>query len=531
MQQLSGLDATFLYLETSKTPMHVGSVYIFEAPEGGEMTFKAFKEYIASRLHISRTFRQRIVFSPLNLGHPYWIEDPDFNLDNHLNHIALPKPGGRKELREAAASSFAKTLDRNRPLWEITFVEGLDGMENVPKGSFAMISKVHHAGIDGGSGAELIGALLSLTHEPQKLTPAKPWQAERIPGSIELLFKNYLKVFGTPIQFVKFVVETAGTAYNVASNALNKVIEPPVFPFTAPATPFNVTISPTRSFGGVELFLDKIKAIKNQVKGTTVNDVILTICSGALRKFLVQQGKLPQKSLVAMAPVSTREENEKGQMGNKVSAMLVSLATNEPDPLRRLNLIHESSTNSKAYTKAMRATEIMDFIPSTLAALGARLYTGMKLSEAHSPFYNLVITNVPGPPMPLFMNGAKLVGHYGTAPILDGLGLLMVIFSYANTISISFTSTKEIIPDTEVFSQYLLDAYQELLDAVGKVEEKPKVIKKEELAVESSENITTQKPIDEQKIEIPKQAELEYLPTETQKPIETPAKKRKAKDI
>ena len=472
MQQLSGIDAAFLYMETSKTPMHVGGVYIFEVPANGEMKFDEFRDYLNSRLHISRIFRQRIVESPLNLGHPYWIEDPNFNIDNHLSHIALPKPGGRKELREAAAHFFSRTLDRTRPLWEIMFVEGLDSIEGLTKGSFALITKVHHAGIDGGSGAEMMGALFSLTPEPQELTPAKPWQSERIPSSVELLAKNYFKAFGTPFQFVKYVVETAGTAFNVLKEAYQNAVQAPPFPFTAPATPFNVTISPTRVFGGAELSLAKIKAVKNQIKGITVNDVVLAICSGGLRRFLFTQDKLPQKSLVAMAPVSTREENEKGHMGNKVSAMLVSLATNEPDAVRRLQLINESSKNSKTYSKAMRATEIMEFVPSTLAALGARLYTGMKLSESHSPFYNLVITNVPGPPMPLYLNGARLVDHYGTAPILDGLGLLIVVFSYADVVSISFTSTKEIIPDTEIFSQYILDSFYELQNALVKQGEK-----------------------------------------------------------
>jgi WS/DGAT/MGAT family acyltransferase len=466
MQQLSGIDATFLYLESSKTPMHIGGVYIFAPPDNNPMSFKAFRDYVASRLHTSRTFRQRIVESPLNLGHPYWVEDPNFSLDQHLFHIALPKPGGRKELRAVASQAFSRTLDRSRPLWDMTFVEGLDGFEDIPAGSFALITKVHHAAIDGASGAEMMGSLLSITHEPDKNTPFKPWQPEKLPGSFEILAKNFWQNFGTPFQFGKFLIDNIGNTIGVLKEAYDKAVSPPPMPFTAPTTPFNVTITGSRSFGGVEFELSQIKAVKNAFPDYTVNDVILTICGGGLRKYLEIHEKLPSKSLVAMAPISVRNDEQKKDMGNQVSAMLVSLATLEADPLRRLKLIHESSRNSKVYSKAMSATQLMNFIPSTLASLGARLYTSMHMSEIHSPFYNLVITNVPGPPMPLYLNGAKLVHHYGTAPVLDGLGLLMVVFSYAGHISISATSTPEVIPDMDVFLQCLLDSRDDLFNAL-----------------------------------------------------------------
>jgi diacylglycerol O-acyltransferase / wax synthase len=473
MQQLTGIDASFLYLESSKSPMHIGGVYLFAPPAKGEMTFKDLRNYIESRLHTAKPFRQRIVESPLNLGHPYWIEDPHFNLDQHLFHTALPKPGGRKELRAAAAQAFSRTLDRSRPLWDLTFVEGLDGFTDLPKGSFALISKIHHAAIDGASGAEMMGSLFSLNPDPDLNTPFKPWQPERIPSSFELLGKNIWNTFGTPIQFGKFVLDSVGNVAKVAYEAYEKAVTPPPLPFTAPATPFNTTITGSRVFGGVEFELAQIKAMKNVLPNTTINDVILAVCSGAFRKYLLIHEKLPQKSLIAMAPISVRSDDQKQAMGNQVSAMLVSLATVEPDPIRRLQLINESSRNSKTYSKAVGASQLMNFIPSTLAALGARLYTTMKMSEMHTPYFNLVITNVPGPPMPLYMNGAKLLHHYGTAPVLDGLGLLMVVFSYAGHISVSATSTPEIIPDMEVFLQCFLDSRDELHQALlGKSSEK-----------------------------------------------------------
>lgn len=470
MQQLTGLDAEFLYLETPKSPMHIGGVYLYAPPKEGEITFAWFRQYLESRLHISRTFRQRIVESPLNLGHPYWVEDPHFELNNHIFHVALPKPGGRKQLKELAARIFARPLDRSKPLWEFTFVEGLENIDDIPKGSFALITKVHHAAIDGGSGAEILAALLNPDSQPKPLKPAKPWLPERIPSSVELLAKNYFQTFGTPFKLARFVYDTAQNSLKVAREVMDKAVQAPPMPFTAPSTHFNTTVSPRRVFGGTEFELEKIKAIKNSTVGVTINDVVLAICAGGLRRYLLSIDKLPKKPMVAMAPVSVRSEDQKNAMGNEVSSMLVSLATHEPDPVHRLNLIHASARGSKTYAKALEANKIMNFVPSTLAALASRLYTRMKFSEIHTPFYNLVITNVPGPNVPLYMNGAQLITQFGTAPILDGLGILLVILSYNGRITISVTCTPDLLPDTDKFLEMLRESYQELYEALVKEE-------------------------------------------------------------
>jgi len=210
--------------------------------------------------------------------------------------------------------------------------------------------------------------------------------------------------------------------------------------------------------------LPAIKKIKNAVGGVTVNDVVLSICAGALRNYWKRRGDLPAKSLVAMCPISVRTDEQKQGLGNQVSAMLVSLATQEEDAYRRLLLIAESSQGSKVYSKAIRANELMNFIPSTLASLGSRLYVSMRLSEIHSPFYNLVITNVPGPPSSLYLQGSQLITHFGTAPVLDGLGLLMVVFSYHDKLSIAITSTREIIPSSAELEQDFMQSFQDLYE-------------------------------------------------------------------
>lgn len=463
MQQLSGLDATFLYIESNRAPMHVGGVYIFEPSKDNErFDYYQFRDFIESRLHISRVFRQRLVEAPLDMSHPYWIEDPDFDLEYHLQHVAIPQPGGSKELLDLAARIFSRTMDRKRPLWELTIAEGLN-IEGIPPNSFALITKVHHAAIDGGSGAEMMGALLnpSPAKHPKDSDEHHYWESERIPTGIEIIARNYIKSVGTPIKLAKYLYEAVGNTIDVAKEAITKWIEPPPMPFTAPTTLFNAPVTAHRIFDGANIPLEQIKKMKN-LANTTVNNVVLAICAGALRRYLKDKNNLPKKPLVAMAPVSVRSEEDKGSMGNKVSAMLVSLATNEDDPFKRLMLIHESATSSKVYSKAIGADKIMDLVPSELAALAARLYTRSKVVEYIRPIYNLVITNVPGPPVPLYMGGAKLLNHYGTAPLVDGAGLLMVVFSYAGNITISATSCRELMPDLDRFIENIYESAEEL---------------------------------------------------------------------
>jgi diacylglycerol O-acyltransferase / wax synthase len=481
MQQLSGLDASFLYLETPNAPMHVGGVLLFEPKvPGGRFDLPAYRRVVASRLHVARTFRQRLVNVPLDLGRPYWIEDPDFDLDFHLHHMALPRPGGWKELTRLTAHVFAQPLDRRRPLWEMTFVEGLDHVFGLRAGAFAIITKVHHAGIDGGSGAEILGALLSLEPNARTAPPVKPWKPEHPPSDWELLTRaggNALQ----PLRLANLLGRTgksivqAGALWGLKGAAL-----PPV-PFATPRTRLNVPITPHRVWGGTLLGLDRIKRIKTAVPGVTVNDVVLALCAGALRRYLKGTGDLPSKPLVAMAPISIRKEDERGAMGNQVSAMLVRLATSEADPIRRLQLIHDGAARSKGYHQAIGARTLTDythFIPFSVAGLAARLYTRMQVARMHSPPFNVVITNVPGPAFPLYLGDARLAANLGAGPIFDGMGLFLAIFSYAGQVAITATSCREIMPDVDAFVGLLEDSLEELEAALMPRRRRPNAPKK-----------------------------------------------------
>jgi diacylglycerol O-acyltransferase len=470
MEQLQGLDASFLSAETPNAPMHVGSLLTF-APRNADdaFDFDRYRDLMSSRIHVSKVFRQRLATVPLGLGRPFWVQDPGFDVDFHLHHLALPSPHGMRELSRLVGRELGRPLDRARPLWEVTFVEGLNGVPNVPAGAFAMLTKVHHAAIDGVSGAEILGAFLDTTPEARAVPADGKWKPGPLPTDVDLLRRATGKVVTEPARLAELLAGTVRSAFRVGAHwGVNRVDLPPL-PFRAPRTRFNVPVTAHRVWGGVVLSLDRIKALKNAAPGATVNDVVLAVCAGALRRLLLKEGELPSKPLVAMTPVSVRPEEAKRAAGNQISAMLVSLATDEPDPRKRLDAIQQGARRSKTYHHALGARVIMDYaqaLPFAASGLAARLYTQLQLSRLHAPVFNVVITNVPGPQTPLYMGGARLLSNIGAGPIFDGIGLFMPVLSYAGTISIGVTSCREILPDVEGFCRFLEESVEELAKAV-----------------------------------------------------------------
>lgn len=470
MQQLTGLDSAFLYLETENSPMHIGGVSILDAnTPDGPLTLDALKELMASRLHTSRAFTQKLTDVPLNLGRPYWVEDPNFDLDQHIEKTQLPEPGGMKELRALVAWEMAQPLDRDRPLWKFLLVEGLNTIDNVAPGSVALISRVHHAAIDGISGSEMVAALFDPSPEPRTLPQPPTRTPDPEPSRLTLLAKTGKNLVPGTKGLRNAVGDTLkGVVRSGATWAFERV-EPPPFPFTAPRSVLNGKISKDRTWDCAHLELSRIKAIRKKLPAT-VNDVVLTLCAGALRQYLMGRDELPEKPLVAMCPISVRTEEEKGTMGNQVSAMLVSLATDIDDPKERLDRIMAGAYDSKVYNRAVGARTLTDagnIVPFSVAGAAARLYTRMHLSEKHRPVFNLVVTNVPGPQLPLFVAGASLKAHVGMAPIFDGMGLILPVFSYNGRLSVGVTSCPEIMPDPEVLTAGFPVALDELEAAVG----------------------------------------------------------------
>lgn len=475
MRQLQGMDASFVALETRNSPMHIGSILIYNpatAP-GGFVRFKDILAFFDSRKQLSRTIRQRMVRVPLDLDYPYWIEDPDFDLEYHVRHVALPKPGDWRQLCIQAARIFARPLDLTRPPWEFTVVEGLDNVPGVAPGSFAMVTKVHHSAIDGMSGIDLMEAMHTLVPDAPPPDAPDTWKPGKVPGPVELLGKSYVNALLNPMKQLEVAANAAPGLARAVTGLVKKEFSLSG-EMVAPKTRFNKAISSGRVVEGRSLPLADIKAIRTLAPGAKVNDVFLAVIGGAMRRYLLAHNDLPAKTLTAMAPISVRSAGEKGDMGNQVAAMIAPLGTHIDDPVDRLRYVHEKTTNSKAMTDAVGArnmTEMSKVSPALFMALGAQLYTRLGLANRGvGPAFTTVVTNVPGPPVPIYSSGARLESMMGLLCLTDGLGLGHVVQSYCSEATIAFTACRNAMPDPEFYAQCLEESFTELRDAAMQAE-------------------------------------------------------------
>jgi len=458
---LSAQDATFIYLESEHSPMAIGAVYLLDASDAPEsFSYENWYSLVESRLKLSRVFRQRLVEVPLALSYPYWVNDPEFDLNRHLPRVELPAPGGKTELMKLAADTWGRMLDRDRPLWEITFVTGIDSIPNISKGSFALITRVHHAAVDGKASTEMMTALLDVTSAIREVKGEDSWKPEELPSTLGVITRSWAKTGDKAVELAGFVGQAAAEVVASRGDKELKKLEPPPRLLSAPSTIFNQQIASARTFWGKEFDFERLRAVRRAVPGVTVNDVVLAICAGGLRAYLSDKGELPGKPLVAMAPISVRGEDD--GTGNQVSAMLVNLATDTENALDRLKRIHANTRRSKVQAGALPANILTGFLPSETLALAARVYTRTRLGGFHRPFFNVTITNVPGPPVPLYAAGARVHSAYGMAPILDGLGLILVVVSYYGRISIGISSCQQIVPDPD----YMAECFGRSLDAL-----------------------------------------------------------------
>jgi len=474
MEMLSALDATFIYLESEHSPMAIGAVYVIDAkdvPAG--FCYEAWHSLVKSRLKLSKVFRQRLVEVPLDLSFPYWIRDPGFNMDDHLPNVSLEAPGGMAQLMQLAAHTWGQVLDRERPLWDITFVTGINSISDLAKGSFALITRVHHAAVDGKASTEMMTALLDITPGIRKIEGEDTWEPEELPSTLGVITSSWSKAGQKALELAGFVGKVAVGAAQLQGEMWLKKIEPPPRLLSAPPTIFNQAIDSPRTFWGRNFDFQRIRAIRKAVPGVTINDVVLAICAGGLRRYLSGKGELPVKPLVAMAPISVRGEEE--GTGNQVSAMLVSLATDVDDALNRLVHIHANTQRSKIHAGALPANMITEFLPSETLAAAARVYTRTRLGGHHRPFFNVTITNVPGPPVPLYVAGARIHSAFGMAPILDGLGLILVVLSYHGRISIGISSCEQIVPDPDNMAECIERSLDDLEYAVSQAESVRKI--------------------------------------------------------
>jgi WS/DGAT/MGAT family acyltransferase len=493
MRQLSGIDVSFLNMETPTVFGHVSSLNIFDpSPAPGGAGLEATKNIILEKLDQLAPFRRRLAEVPLGLDLPYWVEDADFDIDFHVRHHAVAPPGTNEQLAEAVSRIVSRPLDRSRPLWELYVIEGLEG------GRIAQLTKVHHATIDGASGALMLALLLDPDPGVRPTGLPATWDTEAMPTDNELLqitMGEYLrrpeKLLRQNLRMIRELAAASGSGglraltdliaqplpgrlgdlmrSRLRSGYGKEVDHPPSLPPTpAPRTPFNRPITAHRRLSFTTIPLDAAKEVR-RAYGCTFNDVVMALCSGTLRRYLIKHDALPDEPLIAMVPVSIRAGDEGDTYQNRVSALLASLATDEADPVERLLLIQKSMNAAKGTFSAIPAEALQDFVqfaPPAVAARAMRMYSRLRIADRMNPPFNLIISNVPGPAYPLYSAGARLEHFYPVSAIADGQGLNMTVQSYNGNLDFGFIACWELVPDVWSLVDFLHESMQELLDTL-----------------------------------------------------------------
>jgi diacylglycerol O-acyltransferase / wax synthase len=443
MQRLSGLDASFLYLETSSQPMHVCSIMELDTSTmPGGYTFDRLRDALSLRIKAMPEFREKLANSPLNLDHPVWVDDNNFDVDRHVHRIGLPPPGGRAELSEICGHIAGLPLDRRRPLWEMWVIEGVAGTDCHRDGRLAVMTKVHHAGVDGVTGANLMSQLC--TTEPD--APA-PDPVEGVGGGSgwEIAAGGLVRFATRPLKLANVVPDTVSSVVSTLLRAREG--QTMARPFAAPRTVFNASISGHRNIAYAQLDLEDIKTVKNHF-GVKVNDVVMALVSGVLRQYLAERNGLPDSTLVAMVPVSVHGKSDRPGR-NQVSGMFSSLHTNLSDPAERLKAIAAANSVAKEHSSAINATLLQDwsqFAAPAVFGVAMRLYARTRLTES-MPVHNLVISNVPGPQVPLYMLGCEVKAMYPLGPIFHGSGLNITVMSLNGNLDVGLIACPELLPD------------------------------------------------------------------------------------
>jgi diacylglycerol O-acyltransferase / wax synthase len=463
MQRLSGLDASFLYLETAAQPLHVCSILELDTSTmPGGYTFDRMRDALGLRIKAMPQFREKLADSRFNPDHPVWVDDEDFDVDRHLHRIGLPSPGGRQELAEICGHIASLPLDRTRPLWEMWVIENIAGTDAHAGGRLAVMTKVHHAGVDGVTGANLMSQLCGT--EPDEPAP-EPVDGVGGGSELEIAISGAVKFASRPLKLVNVVPTTVSTVVDTIKRARSGLAM--ARPFAAPQTPFNANVTGHRNIAYAQLDLEDIKKVKNHF-GVKVNDVVMALVSGVLRKFLDDRGELPDSTLVAMVPVSVHEKSDRPGR-NQVSGMFSNLETNIDNPADRLKSIAESNSVAKQHSSAIGATLLQDwsqFAAPAVFGVAMRVYASSRLSGAR-PVHNLVISNVPGPQIPLYFLGSEVKAMYPLGPIFHGSGLNITVMSLNGKLDVGIVSCPELLPDLWDLADDFEVALDELLESAG----------------------------------------------------------------
>ncbi len=483
MQQLTGVDANFLNMETGGTFGHVCFLAVLgPSPQGAPLSFEAARDVVEQRLPQLPPLRRRLVEVPFGIDRPYWVEAGDFDLEFHVREVALSPPGSSLQLAEQVGRIAGRPLDRGRPLWELYLISGLDGDRT------ALLAKFHHAAVDGLAAAEVFRTLLDETPEPAEKPQPAGWQPEPIPSSLQMWLRGVAGVTMQPLRLldlqrrflaglprsVRSLGRLAPPQADMGSSRTDRsgspdgqiLNRPAIVP---PRTPFNRAVTPHRRWAFGSASLATVKAVKNAFD-VTVNDVVMAISASAIRRWLQAHDALPSEPLVAMVPISVRTPEQVGEFGNRVSAMFAALPTHLPDPVDRLHAVHTAMRGAKEQFQAIDAETLLDatqFTAPALAARAARVTAQLRLADYVGPPYNVVISNVPGPRSKLYLAGAEVLGYYPVSVVADGQGLNITVQSYLDSLDIGLTACRELVPDLWDLLTYMTDGLDELAEAAG----------------------------------------------------------------
>jgi diacylglycerol O-acyltransferase len=465
---MTGLDAGFLYMETPTLHMHTLKISVVD-PAGveGGYSFERFREELSKRLHLLPPFRRRIVEVPFGLDHPVWIEDPGFDLDNHVVRVDVRAPGGPREMDEMIGRIASVSLRRDRPLWQIWVIEGLEG------GRVCFVAKMHHAAADGVAASALLSNVLSLQPEPAEPEPPnRPWRPEPIPGALRLILDAFRDRFRRTKRIPRLVRRTRENVKALGEHQASAPIRPPRPVKDTPRTSFNGALSKRRVFATTSLAIDDFKTVKNAF-GVSLNDVVLGVVSGSLRRYLDERGEVIDKPLVAGVPVSSEQPGSDPRLGgNRVTNMFTSLCTDIDDPVERLKAISGVTGAAKDRINILGADLMADWAehtPPRPFAWAVRTYSRHGLASRHAPPINLVVSNVPGPPLPLYIAGARLVALFSVGPILEGIGLNVTVWSYIDQMNFAAIACADRLPQVHRVTDGLAESLRELLKEAERV--------------------------------------------------------------
>ena len=463
MKRLGGTDALFLSLETPNWHQHVGGLSIID-PEGRKITFDDFLIKAEERLAYAPKFKWKLKETPFGLDRPMWVDDDSFDIRRHVRRIGVPSPGGAREVGEVVGTLMGSQLDRNRPLWEMWFIEGLADAK------IGVFLKYHHCLLDGVAGASLATVLLDLSPDATAPLAPLPTPEESVagpePSNLELLARTMLDQTRRPLRTARYLTGMVGKGMSAINSVRNDEQNRAIL--KAPVTPFNAPIGPRRELAMASVSMGDVRAIKDK-HDVKVNDVVLALVAGSLRRYLEKHDVLPETALVTSVPVSIRPEGDT-QMNNQISNMFVSLATDIDDPIERLQAITKSTQSAKAMRNAIGAREIQSIgevaSPAILSRAIKTIYRTNLMSRMPMRI-NTVVSNVPGPPVPLYMCGGKVVGVFPSSVILEGMGLNVTVFSYLDRVDFGILVDPDLVSDVWVLANEVRGAMAELMEASG----------------------------------------------------------------